>query len=167
VANTVPFRLRVLKSMSDLIATASKDAGYNYDLAGCVFRGRVLFGEDDPVPLVSILEAPVPDEPDPTPAAGTTWKGSWRLMVQGWVDDDRENPTDPAHYLMADVKRVLADHRKLMLMKNNLFGMQGRVLDLTIGAGLVRPAQEHVQELANFLLSVTLVIAENMADPYE
>jgi hypothetical protein len=166
---TVPFRLRVLQGLTACLKTITVANGYQFDMAEAVFRGRNVYGDDDPVPLLSILEAPLPDTPSPTPAAGGTWQGPWELMIQGWVDDDKQNPTDPAHVLLADVKKALAEERKKMLRPgsgNNLLGMQGKVTDLIIGACVVRPAEEHVNELANFLLSVTLRIAENMNDPY-
>jgi len=164
----IPFRLRVLQALTSVLQGITPANGYNYDLSDCVFRGRLFFGDGDPIPLVSVLEAPLPDEPDLVPAAGTYWKGRWRLMVQGWVDDDKENPTDPAHFLLADVKKVLAEERKKMLGRggNSVLGMDGRVTDLIIGSHVVRPAEEHVNAYANFLLSVSLEIAENMADPY-
>ena len=170
MAKKVPFRLRVMQAVTECLQGITKENGYNYDLDKSVFRGRLMYGDSDPIPLVSILEAPLPDEPNITPASGTTWKGEWRLLIQGWVDDDKQNPTDPAHYLMADVKKALATERKNMIRPgrgNDLLGMKGRVTDITIGACVVRPAEEQVNEYANFLLSVSLEIAENMADPYE
>lgn len=171
MAHTIPFRLRVVHALTAVLQTITKDNGYQHDLAEAVFRGRIIYGDNDPVPLVSILEAPLPDEPDSTPPSGTVWKGPWRFMVQGWVDDDKKNPTDPAHLLLADVKKALAKERSTNMIRpgrgNNLLSMGGRVTDLIIGACVVRPAEEQVNELASFLLSVTLEIAENMADPYE
>ena len=170
MASTIPFRLRILMAVTECLKGISKANGYSTDLGGNVFRGRVIFGDNDPIPLVSILEAPLPDEPDPTPPAGGAWKGTWRLMIQGWVDDDKNHPTDPAHYLLADVKKALAEERKKMIRPgrgNDIFGMGGKVTDIRIGACVVRPAEEQVNEYANFLLSVTLEIAENMADPYD
>jgi len=169
MANEYPFRLRVLRGLTACLQTITVANGYRHDLADSVRRGRIVYGDDDPIPLVSILEAPLPDAPSATPAAGGTWKGPWELMIQGWVDDDKENPTDPAHFLLADVKKALALERQKAIRPgsgNNLLGMGGRVTDLIIGACVVRPAEEHVNELANFLLSVTLQIAENMNDPY-
>jgi len=164
MSDRVPFRLRVLRAMTDKLKTITPANGYNYDLSDRVFRGRLMYGDGDPVPMVSILEAPLPEDPKATPAGGDTWKGPWRLFVQGWVDDDRENPTDPAHFLMADVKRALAEARKGMI-RGGVFGIS-RVTGLIIGENVVRPAEEHVNEYANFLLVVTLEIAENLTDPY-
>ena len=161
----VPFRLAVLQALTNHLKTITPDNGYNYDLSQRVFRGRLMYGDGDPVPMVSILEAPLPEDPDYTPTAGETWKGPWRLFVQGWVEDDRMNPTDPAQLLLADVKVALAKARRQMARGGSIFGM-ARIMDLTVGASVVRPAEEHVNDYANFLLVVTLEIAENMADPY-
>lgn len=165
-----PFRLAVLIALTNLFERINPADGYTYDLTGRVHRGRLVFGEDDAVPLISILEAPLPDSELPTPLASGIWHGPWRLMIQGWVDDDKANPTDPAHFLMADIKRALANERKRAIQPgkgNTMLNMpKGRVSDIIVGPGVVRPPEEGVQELANFYLSVTLEIVENMSDPY-
>lgn len=161
-----PFRLRVLKALSDKIASVSSEDGYNYTLDGRVFRGRLMFGDDDPIPLVSVVEAPLPDDPIPAPNGSPHWVGPWNLYIQGWVDDDKDNPTDPAHRLMADVRKVIALERRNALPRNNILGMGGRVLDIRFGGCSVRPAEEFVSAYANFMLAVTLQIAENLDDPY-
>lgn len=162
-----PFRLRVLKELTTLIESISKNDGYNYTLAGKVVRGRLMFSaETDPLPLVAINEAPLPDESQAVPPASPTWTGPWVIYIQGWVDDDKQNPTDPAHYLLADVRKVLAQERTRAYRANNILGMGGRVLDIRFGGCVVRPAEEFVSAYANFLMSVTLEIAENLNDPY-
>ncbi|AEY69568.1 minor tail protein [Burkholderia phage vB_BceS_AH2] len=169
MASDRPFRLRILDGITASLKRITVVNGYHFDMADSVFRGRLVFGDDDPVPLIAVNEAPLPPDPEPAKPASGAWTGEWHLMIQGWVDDDKDNPTDPAHFLMADVRKVLANERREQLKPgrgNNLFGMQGRVLDFSIGACVVRPAEEQVNELANFLLSVTLQIAEDMNDPY-
>lgn len=162
-----PFRLRVLKALTRSIESVRKEDGYNYDLDGKVFRGRLMYSdESDPIPLVAINEAPLPDDPIATPAGGTQWVGPFNLYIQGWVDDDKLNPTDPAHSLMADVRKVLALERRKALPKNDILGMGGRVMDIRFGGCSVRPAEEFVSAYANFLLAVTLQIAEYTDDPY-
>ena len=165
----VPFRLRVLQALTAALQNITPANGYTHDLSESVFRGRLIYGDNDPVPLVSIIEAPLPDEPDRAPSGASTWEGPWRLMIQGWVDDDKKNPTDPAHYLLADVRKALALEQRKAIQPgrgNDILGMKGRVTNMIIGECVVRPAEEHVNELAGFLLSVTLEIAENMADPF-
>jgi len=176
MAEDRPFRLRVLDALTERLRSVTPAAGYRHDLSNSVYRGRSVYGPDDLVDgfLVSILEAPLPDTPMPAPNGSGEWVGPWELFIQGFIDDDHDHPTDPAHFLMADVKKALAVERKRMrekapgssAPKNNLLGMNGRVTELSIGACVVRPAEEHVSELANFLLSISLTIAENMDDPY-
>lgn len=162
-----PFRLRVLKALTARIESISEADGFNFTLAGNVFRGRLMFSDQsDPIPLVAINEAPLPDDPIATPASGTQWVGPWNLYIQGWVDDDIKNPTDPAHLLMADVRKAIAIERRKALPKNDILGMGGRVMDIRFGGCSVRPAEEFVSAYANFMLAVTLQIAEFTDDPY-
>lgn len=163
-----PFRLRVLDAVTACLQGITVANGYNYDMATSVRRGRFLFGDDDPVPLIAVNEAPMPEKPQPARPASGFWQGPYELLIQGWVDDDKQNPTDPAHFLLADVRKALSTARAEQDrpgQDNNLFGMAGRVDDFQIGVSIVRPA-EQANELANFLLSVTLQIVENMSDPY-
>lgn len=164
-----PFRLQILDAMTATLQGITTDNGYNYDLAESVFRGRAIFGDDDPLPLLSILEVPVPpDQIQAPPGSGTT-TGDWDLIVQGFIEDDSENPTDPAHFLMADVKKALAVERKRRTgphnMDMNILGMEGRVEDLSLGAGTVRPPDE-ISAVAYFWLPVTLKIVEDNENPY-
>jgi hypothetical protein len=164
-----PIRLRVLMAMTTALSEISPGEGYAHDLRGRVFRGRRVFGTTDPVPMISILEAPIPLDQLPNPADGTDQKGQWELVVQGFVDDDRLNPTDPAHLLMAEVKQRLAQEKAKANWdrpEDGIFGLGRDVTDMYIGAGVVRPPDE-LSEKAFFWLQVTLAIVEDMADPYE
>lgn len=159
-----PFRLRVLKALTDALREITPDNGYCHDLSEAVFRGRAVFGESDPLPMVSILEAIDQKEQRPAPEAGVHFKGEWELLIQGFLDDDTENPTDPAHALMAEVKQRLVKERARD-RQLNILGMGGKVTDLYFSPGVVRPPDEDSAK-AYFWLRVTLVLVENLADPY-
>lgn len=166
-----PIRLEVLKRMSDLLATEINGTnGYVSDIGGRVYRGRGFFGDETPLPALSILEAPLPLDQVPTARDNTAQAGPWELVVQGWVKDDRENPTDPAHVLLADVKRCLALERKKTVNwsrpEDGIFGLGREVTSLYIGPGVVRPPEE-ISAKAYFWLTITLDIAEDMEEPYE
>jgi hypothetical protein len=172
---TDPFRLRVQKTLADVLRTITPDDGYAYDLSQSVFRGRLYFGDGDPIPMISILEPPVPFDAQPAPPNATTSQTDWNLLVQGFADDDRENPTDPAHLLMAEVKRRLAveQKRQLALPRRgaNPFGLndpdkRNRVESFKIGGGVVRPPEQQVSNKAYFWLTLTLKITEDNADPF-
>ncbi|MFC3724403.1 hypothetical protein [Neoaquamicrobium sediminum] len=148
--------------MSGVLEEVAYDGG---TMAGKSFRGRMLYSDDDPLPMLSVLEPPIPldvlfskgDNPNST--------GMWELLVQGFVKDDPENPTDPAHHLMATTKaRLVQEKRRDRGM--NIFGMGGRVVEMFIGQGSVRPADD-VSHRAFFWLTLTLRLVENLEDAYE
>lgn len=164
---TEPFRLRLQKAVCDLLEGITPANGYVTDLSGAVFRGRNRFGSDDPLPMLSVLEPMDGREPWGSPAPSPSSHGQYPLIVQGFVKDDPDNPTDPAHILMADVKRALA-LEKAKTNRYDLFGLgngENSVIGITIGGGVVRPADEYSSK-AYFWLVVTLNIVENLADPY-
>lgn len=180
---TTPFKLRVLHALTDALKEITPGNGYASNLADFnpgdggpmsrVFRGRPWFGETDPIPMVSVLEHV--DEADPFfdgPADGNTEAYDWPILVQGFVNDDAANPTDPAYKLMRDVRRRLVREKlrrspgstgrhttdPLGSLTWNLDGC--RVIDLKVSPGKVRPADD-VSAKAYFYMVVTLTITEN------
>lgn len=174
-----PFRLRVLKALSAALAEIepATDQVYVNDLTPDgekerVIRGRLAFGSDDPLPMLSIIEPPLAIDQLPQPKDDGGSNGEWELVIQGWVEDDHDHPTDPAHVLMADVKARLAAlkeaQEKARRKTGNsayLLGEKG-VTSLQIGAGVVRPADE-ISSKAYFWLNIVFGVAENASNPYE
>lgn len=171
---TDPFRLRVKKTLTLALKEITPANGYNFDFSQAVFRGRLLFGDTDPVPMLSILEPPLPLDRLATPPNAGHTTGDWDLLIQGFVKDDKENPTDPAELAMADVKKRLAieQARQLDLPRrgSNPFGLNrdkgNRVEGIRIGAGVVRPPEQGVSTKAYFWLTLTLKITEDNGDPF-
>lgn len=175
-----PFRLRVQKAIAAAISEISVADGYSVDLANQVFRGRLIFGDNDPVPMVSIMEPPLPNDLRPSPPLSTVEDGWWDIIVQGFVKDDRDNPTDPAHVVMADVKKRLAQELKRKGTGPNIrqpdpFGInfnpdgstrRNIIEQFKIGAGVVRPPEEAVSTKAYFWLVLKLKIVEDNLDPF-
>lgn len=164
----VPFRLAVMQNLTALLETITPDNGYIHDLRDSVFRGRNVFGDRDPVPMVVILDSPQPGDVVPS---GTTNAANYQtgmpLIVQGFVKDDLQNPSDPAYLLMADVRRCLALEKKTRGARPpNLLGMGGKVTALEIGQGTVRPPEQGLSVKAFFWQVVYLGIVEDMSDPY-
>ena len=165
---TYPLRLEVQHRLTTLLKTITITNGYHVDIGENVFRGRGVFGDETPLPALSILEVPIPLDqlrpPDPAPVTS----GGWELVIQGWVKDDKANPTDPAHTLMADVKQCLAAQMKRVNWDNpedGILGLGRSVTKLYIGAGVVRPPEE-VSAKAYFWLTITLDLAEDLEHPY-
>jgi hypothetical protein len=168
-----PFRLRVLQRLTDLLRTITPANGYAHDLSEAVFRGRDLFSSEDPLPMLSLLEAVDPLAPWKSPEGTSMLGGPWALLIQGFVADDPTNPTDPAHRLAADVRKLLA----VEMQKRNGFGEiaplgfsvddgKNTVLAMTVGAPVVRPADDQVSSTAHFWLSVTLTLSESPDQPF-
>lgn len=160
-----PFRLKVLKALTTVLQGITPANGYEHDMSKSVFRGRIKYGKNDPLPMISILEAPIPLEVIRTAREYEMSSGPWELLIQGFIDDDLDNPSDPAHHLMAEVKAVLVKNKRAD-RGNNILGMGGRVVEMTIGQGSVRPSDE-ASDKGFFWLTLTIRIVENLEEPYE
>jgi hypothetical protein len=170
-----PLRLEVQRRLSGILRDISPGNGYVTDLsaavdsaANCVFRGRLIYGENDPLPMLSLLEVPIPIDQLPPPVDAAQSSGLWEMMIQGFAVDDRANPTDPAHVLMADVKKRLALEKKKTdwnKPEQGILGLGRYVTGMYIGPGVVRPPDE-ISAKAYFWLTITLDLAEDLDDPY-
>lgn len=169
-------RLATLKALSaHLEGDITPANGYEFDLTGAVFRGRLYFDHTDPVPCLSILDALNPDrypsvagKDDGEPGVAAS---RWVLLLNGWVQDDKRNPTDPAEQFMASVKKSLAkldDDPNPMSVQpqhpNYMLG--GLIAGLDIEPGTVRPPDEQSAK-AYFWMRVILKFTENVRDPFD
>lgn len=163
-----PTRLRVLIGLTDVLKGITRAEGYAFDIGENVYRGILNYGDEEKgKTFLSIIEPPAPPDQQPLPGeGGTDLTGDWDLVIQGFTPEDRMNPSDPAQYLLADIKRALGLHRRANGRGNRpYFGMPGTVLDIQVGAGTVRPPDELSISAYCYLL-VRLKIAEDTADPY-
>ena len=160
----IPTKLKVQQNITELLNEITIANGYSVDLANSVYRGRNLFDENDPLPMVCILESPKEPELAEAPSQTSLFKGPWLLLIQGFVQDDETHPTDPAYWLLADVKKALSRIRDedddWYMLK-----LRGTVNNFSIGSGVVRPADE-ISVNANFWLVVKVDLCEDMADPF-
>lgn len=182
-----PFKLRVLKALTATLKAITPANGYVSDLSDFdpgdgvdtarVYRGRAWFGDNDPLPMVSVLEGVNPaDEVAEPPASTPVAEYSWDILLQGWVTDDPLNPTDPAYLLLADVRQCLAAQAKRTLpndpTERDIFGLKAEgasrneITGLRFGAGVVRPADD-VSSTAWFWLSVQVRVVDHAALPYD
>lgn len=170
-----PIRLEVKKRLAEILREIKPSNGFVNDMSGAegttdnkVFRGRLTFGETDPLPMLSILEVPIPLDQLPPPSDSSESTGLWELMVQGFAVDDRDNPTDEADILLADVKMRLAEEKAKANWdkpEDGILGLGRFVIGLNIGPGVVRPPDE-VSAKAYFWLTISLDLAEDLDDPY-
>jgi len=163
--------LTVEKAMADLIeTTVTTGNGRPFDLTELVFRGRIRYGHNEPIPMVSIMQAPNIDIETVDVGKGRQRATDKTFLIQGWVADDFDNPTDPAHELLAEVKRALGyildmDSEHYMLQSYSNSG-NGLVSNIGISSGLVRPPEASISDKAYFWLPVLVTLVEDLADPY-
>lgn len=167
-----PKRLVVLKAITAVLQQITPANGYQHDLSGPgrVARGRLTFGDNAPLPMVALNEPLNPDrEARRAGSTGHLSREVWSILVQGWAADDWENPTDPAHLLMADVKKALATvnvegHANYRLVRPGWpSGLVGRI---QLEPGTVRPPEPGVSDKAFFFLHADVEFVENTLDPY-
>lgn len=159
-----PYRLRVLKNLTEALEQITPANGYRFDLTGSVLRGRDTFDSNDPLPMVSILESIAEKPVLQSPRAGGNNATDWELLVQGWTEDDKKHPTDPGQHLLAAVKKRLTEERRRG-EGYDILGMGGTITDIKCSTGVVRPPDE-VSAKAYFWLKVELSMVENVLDPY-
>ena len=158
------FRLQVLKALTAALEEITIANGYQHDVAG-VYRGRLVLTEDDGLPALTIVEPPQFADTLEVPRGNAVSEVKLTVLIQGFVDDDRNHPTDPAYRLLGDVQKRLAEEKR----RNRGFDILGfaeRVMSLEIGQGVVRPPDELVSDTAFFWLPVTLTFVERLHDPF-
>lgn len=158
-------RLQVLKAITAQLETITVVNGYQFDLADSVFRGRTGFGDETQLPCVGIFEM---RPEDAVRADETIQRDEWFLAIQGYVDADEVHPTDPAHNLMADVKRCLAQIMRAgtpdQPNPNHMFDWL--ITDMKLDGGVVMPPSADITGVAVFLLKVTITIVDDLENPY-
>lgn len=170
---TIPKRLLILQRLQTLL-TGITDIGLGtpVDLTDKVFRGRILLGaEIRPLPVLSLLESPRPDQAADLRSDWDEWRSEgWTLLVQGMIDDDPINPTDRAYYLQAAVEQRLS-----LINATNVYGepvdpaafnLGGLIHCIEIGPPVVRPPEDKVSATGFFFQPIRLGIAGRIDEPY-
>lgn len=171
-----PFRLRVLKALTDHLKQITPANDYESDLSDFtdtdgitserVIRGRDRFGEGDPLPFVSILEDFRANAVAHGGEASTKGKSEWKLLIQGFVKDDPVHKTDAAYVLAADVVKALIAARAQRYSILGLGEKMPCVVDLKMDHPVVRPPDGEISSVSFFFLTVTLTLVEDMQNPF-
>lgn len=160
------FRLAVLTALTDALKTIVPVTGkHSFNMAQAVFRGRAKYGSNDPDSMISVIEDPRDrDILEGTFGTAVSLDG-WRLLVQGFVYDESDNPTDNAYILSAEARRVLVGLKE---KRHDLFGLGPKkpcVEDMQIGDPIVRPADE-ISDRSYFWIPLTLKLVEDLKNPF-
>lgn len=163
----LPKRLAVMIALQKLLSEISVAQGDCFNMAGKVFRNRVLIGADitGKPPMLAIVEAPRPDFAIFAGDENEARKDMWTLMVQGIVADDRTaDSSDDAYYLCQDVERRL--HRMQAVKKgsgnptfpeSHLLG--GMITSVEIAPPVIRPPEAGIQSNAFFYVAMRVGMA--------
>ena len=169
----VSTRLDTLIALTEHLEKIVMDpSGEPISLANRVFRGRVVFGDEIDPPFLAILEWPRQLLSQQGGDEGTRRNDDWRLMIQGFAQDDSCNPLDPAYELLAYVEQRMA---RLTAEKGN--GASGgeypqeymlgkRVSKILFTNPIVHPPDNDVSDTAYFYMPVTLKLATDMEAPF-
>lgn len=158
------FKLRVLKALTAALEEITTAGGFQHDLAGKVYRGRLVLTEADGLPALAVNEPPQSPDEIQAPEGSALQVTRHPLLIQGFVKDNRDHPTDPAYNLLGDVQKRLAAERT-RARGNDVLGFGGKV-SLEIGQAVVRPPDSIVSDNSFFWLPVTLRYVEDFQNPF-
>lgn len=165
-------QLAILDALTGLLEGINPDNDYDYDLRGRVFVGRLIFGNSDPVPVISVVESP---RPDPFALSEVQSKlkrlERWELFVQGWAEgEDITQPTRETYLLKGVVEMRLA---RMAQLKPNASGglypefrLGGLVGEAQIGPGSVRPADGRDVSRPFFFIPLQLTYNRDLANTF-
>jgi len=165
-------RIDILKALTEHLEAIVVDPdGEAESLTGKVFRGRTVFGDEVAPPFLVILEAPRQLLSLQGGDEKTTRKDDWRLLIQGFAQDDSINPLDPAYELLAYVEQRMA---RLLAEKGNgggplyplEFRLGKRVHSILFTNPIVHPPDNDVSDTAYFYMPVTIQVATDMEAPF-
>lgn len=148
-----PIKLTVLKALTThLEGIVGPDWG-DFDLRGCVYRGRSRFGENEPDTFLSIVEAPRPDTGREAGENRATRHFEWPLLLQGWTKGDSEHPTDRVYYLQQEVERRLnmiidVKGSSGFPVHKDIYMLGGLITHFSFGPGVVRQPTEGISSTA-------------------
>lgn len=171
-----PFRLRVLKAICSHLKAITPANGYQNDLSDFVdvagrpcervFRGRTVYGDNDPLPMLAVLEDIRGNEPTNGPAGSSVAHNQFRILIQGFVRDDKAHPLDPAYVLSAEVIKALVQGKRTRFDLLGLGATMPCVTGLSVGQPIHRPPDDDVSSVAYLLVPVTLTLAEDLEKPF-
>lgn len=143
-----------------------------YDMTDRVYRGRVLFGDEEQPPFLVLLEAPRQLEPGGAGEARLQIDEDWTLLIQGFATDDRKNPLDPAYDLLAWTQMRLSRITQASKHggRGGLYGQEfrlgGLVADIRFQIPIVRPGKDDISGTAYFYMPISVGTVTDLSMPF-
>jgi len=163
--------LTILKRLTTLLAGITPANGYDLDLTGRVFRGKRVFGDNEPVPFVSILESMRPDaQPDEAGFEKMVRVECLDLLIQGWAKTEQDTPTDNLYGLKGALEKRLARMVVMNGVGNPVYPSDyrlGRLLtSARIGPGVIRAATPQPGGTECLYLPLMVWYKADVSDPW-
>lgn len=175
-ASTPPYtndskQLVIMQRLTTLLEGITVANGYAMDIKG-VYRGKTVFGANEPTPFVSILESL---RPDPNPLTAGYEKAirdeEWELLLQGWTTASQAFPIDALYNLKAAMEHRLARIITMTDQGSPAFPDDyrlGRILTgAYIGPGVVRAATPQTGGTEALYLPLRVCYKANPLDPWD
>lgn len=163
-----PKRLRIIEAIQNQLKTITTRNGYSNDVGDNVYIGRALFGPNDSLPCIAILESPHPDIGDYAKDREVR-RDEWVLLIQGFVDNDPIQSTVPAYHLCADIERCLSGivgiDEQGFAIDPSIHLLGGLINSVEIAPPVIRPPDDNVST-AYVYLPVRMNVTINLANPY-
>ena len=167
-------KLELLMALTDHLEGINPDTtpGCPYDLRDQVFRGRVVFGEETKPPFIAILEAPRQINPAGGGDSKLVQDEDWVLLIQGFVDENANHPSDEAYALLAWTQQRMS---RITQQKPNggdggLYPLEyrlgGKLGKIEYQIPIVRPGKDDVSATAYFYMPVTIKMVTDLANPF-
>lgn len=178
--SNIPTRLLVLMRLCDLLEGPLVIDGVSTSLAGKVYRGRNLLGDesvaDDMCPCLSIIEAPRPDIAV-FAGDGEARLDALTLLITGvandleWAPGNTNQRGDAGYYLHAAVEERLARIVSLKAKTGNPefpehYMLGNLITSLAVAPPVVRPEGDKLSSKATFFLPVRVGIGGALWQPY-
>lgn len=143
-----------------------------YDLSEAVYRGRTVFGDETPFPFIALLEAPRQLDPNGGGDQSLIQDEDWTILIQGFAEEEEQNPSDPAYDLLAWVQM-----RMSMMTKEpsngrtggeypEVYRMGNLKVEVRYQIPVVRPGKDDVSSNAYFYMPIGVKVVTDLSNPF-
>tara|TARA_R110002072_G_scaffold298960_2_gene473712 strand:+ start:1091 stop:1618 length:528 start_codon:yes stop_codon:yes gene_type:complete len=168
-------RYQAIKNIRDKLKEITIANGYEIDLGGRVYIGKIEHGKETPAPFIALWEPfsengpTVASDAPKQSGSGQRRTSQSRIVVgyyiQGFADkaSDPAEPTAPAYVLLGAIQRCLG----ALSTESRPFGADQQPGEITLDWGLVRPGGDNLStEHSYALIKLNLLIQEERGSPY-
>ena len=169
-------RFQAIDNIRNQLKTITTTNGYEIDLEGRVFLGKIQHGEETKVPFISLWEpfeevGPIEESAAPRQSgrAGRSHVSQSRIVVKYYIQGfagksgDANDPTAPAYILLGAIQKCLG----ALETQPRPFGENQEPGEFQINWGLVRPGGDNIStEHPYTLTTLLLLLQEERGNPY-